>query len=89
MMTIRGPRKSWLHHIGKAEEPNCSCGHTHQDGEHITFNCPRFSTIRKKLLGSRKTWEELDDPLWRKEEGDDSHWDAVEAFFYHIYPEFI
>jgi len=86
--TNRSPQKSWLHHIGKAEDPTCPCGHTPQDGAHILFDCPRLGTLRGQLLGTRKTWEELDDPIWRKEEGDDSHWDAVEAFFDHIYAAF-
>jgi len=71
MRTNRGPYKSWLHHIGKATEPGCDCGHSSQDGDHIVFSCPRLARERKDLLGPRKTWEELDDPNWRKDEGDD------------------
>jgi len=63
-------------------------GHPTQDGDHITFECPGLRKERKDLLGPRKTWEELDTPNWRKDEGDDSHWDTIEAFFDFIHSEF-
>jgi len=59
-----------------------------QDGRHITFDCPRFEKERRELLGPRKTWESLDGKNRRKDEGDDSHWDTIEAFFDFIYNEF-
>ncbi|KAF8416342.1 hypothetical protein EV426DRAFT_709397 [Tirmania nivea] len=31
------------------------------------------------------TWEELDTPIWRKEEGEEEEWDAVEAYFAYLY----
>ena len=71
--TNRGPQKGWLHHIGRAEDPGSPCGHPLQDGAHVTFDCPRLANIRKEIIRPRKTWEEQVDPLWRKDEGDDSH----------------
>jgi len=88
MRTNRGPQKSWLTHIGKGDEQGCECGHPIQDGDHITFECPRFRKERRELLGPRRTWEALDKPNWRKDEGDDSYWDTIEAFFDLIYSEF-
>jgi len=88
MRTNRGPQKSWLYHIGKTDDPRYPCGHGVQDGDHITFECPQLDTIRKDLLGPRKTWEELDDPNWRKDDGDDSHWDTIEAFCDNIFSVF-
>jgi len=85
MGTNRGPQKSWLHQIGKAQDPGCQCGSPLQDGDHLTFSCPRFATDRANLLGTRKSWEELDKPNWRKDEGDDSHWDTIEAWFDFLY----
>ena len=49
---------------------------------------PLLQAVRRDLLGLRKSWEELDEPNWRKDEGDDSHWGTVEAFFDFIYGEF-
>jgi len=40
-------------------------------------------------LDTRMSWEELDDPNWRTDEGDDSHWDTIEALFDPIYTEFV
>jgi len=79
MRTNRGPPKSWLHYLGKAEDTGCPCGHPSQEGDHIVFSCTKFYRQRKALLGPRKSWQELDEPNWRKDEGDDSHWDTVEA----------
>jgi len=62
MRTNRGPQKGWLHHIGKAADTMCTCGHPSQDGNHIVFGCPRLSKERKDLLGARKSWEDLDAP---------------------------
>lgn len=89
MRTNRGLQKSWLHYIGKAADAGCRCGHPQQDGSHIVFSCPRLDRLRRDLLGPRKTWEELDTPNWRKGEGDDSHWVTIEAFFDHIFSEFV
>jgi len=68
--------------------PACQCGHHTQDGSHIVFHCPRFLKERRDLLVCPKTWEELDEPNWRKDEGDDSHWDTIESFFDFLYNEF-
>jgi len=42
MRAYRGPQKCWLHHIGKADDAGCPCGHPSQGGEHIFFTCPRL-----------------------------------------------
>jgi len=81
--TERGPQKAWLHHISRIDDPSCPCGHSKQTGEHIVFHCPIHHEIRERLLGPRKSWESLDDPVWIKE-GDDSY-DAIESFFDYLY----
>ena len=63
--TGKGPQKSWLAHIRKIDDPICPCGHPSQTGEHIVFHCPLHDTMRKRFLGARTTWEELDSPVWR------------------------
>ncbi|KAF8416349.1 hypothetical protein EV426DRAFT_709408 [Tirmania nivea] len=57
-----------------------------EDGYHITFDCPRHSQQRQDLIGDASTWEGLDTPIWRKEEGEKEEWDAVEAYFAYLYP---
>jgi len=42
LRTDRGPQKGWLHRIGGADDPSCTCGYPTEDGSHITFTCPRF-----------------------------------------------
>jgi len=42
--------------------------------------------MRERLLGGKKTWPELDNPVWRKE-GDDDSYDAIESFFDYLYFE--
>jgi len=88
MRTNRGPQKSWLFRIGKATDLACPCGHPSQDGDHITFDCGLFRKERKDPLGLRKSWEELEDPIGRKDEGDNSHWDTIEAIFDFVFCEF-
>ena len=83
--TERGPQKAWLFQLRKVGDPSCPCGYPRQTGEHITFHCPRYNTMRTRLLGSRRSWAEIDLPVWRKE-GDDSY-DAIEAFFDFLYFE--
>jgi len=86
--TDRGPQRSWLSHIGKGDNPTCDCGHPIQGGHHITFECARFGKERREILGPRRTRESLDEPNWRKEEGDDSEWDTIEGFLDFIYNQF-
>lgn len=81
-----GPQKTWLHHIGKANDPICPCGHPREDDDHITFSCPRFQKERKELIGPTATWEELGTPRWVKE-GDDDPYDQVEAFFGFLFAQ--
>ncbi|KAF8418422.1 hypothetical protein EV426DRAFT_707566 [Tirmania nivea] len=49
--------------------PACShCDHPSEDGHHITFDCPHRDRQRQELVGGATTWEELDTPVWKKEE---------------------
>jgi len=81
--TDRGASKHWLYHIRKAEFPACGCGHLIQNGYHITFECPKHRTQGRTLLGTKKAWEELDSPDWRKE-GDGEPFDAIEVCFTYL-----
>ncbi|KAF8437040.1 hypothetical protein BGX38DRAFT_1262316 [Terfezia claveryi] len=87
IIPITHTQKYWLHKIGKSDSSVCPCGHQTQDGEHLIFHCPDISEQRT-ALGSIKDWEDLDRPIWVKEEdGDD--WDAVEAFFGFLYRQMV
>lgn len=35
-------------------------------GHHLTFHCPRWDTIRHRLIGHIKQWDELDEPIYIK-----------------------
>jgi len=88
--TNRGPQKAWLHHIGKADDPSCLCGHPIQDGDHLVFQCPRLATPRARLLPPEcGTWEELDGPHWVTEPGEggkeQEKFEGIEAFFQEVY----
>jgi len=88
--TNRGPQKAWLHHIGKAETPSCTCGHQTQDGDHLVFHCPRLDTQRARLLPPGiDTWESLDDPHWVTEAGGEGREqekvEGTEAFFQDLF----
>ncbi|KAF8427706.1 hypothetical protein EV426DRAFT_682711 [Tirmania nivea] len=86
LRTNRGPQNYWLHFVRKVDSPACpNCDHPSEDGSHITFDCPHHRRQRQELIGNIKTWEELDTPLWRKEEGEEKEWDAVEAYFAYLY----
>ena len=52
--------------IGKAESPVCPCGHPSHNGHHVTFHCPIWAHQRTALIGARKQWADLDDPIWIK-----------------------
>jgi len=73
--------------LGKAANPACPCGHPREDGNHITFTCPRFSLERRKLIGLAESWVELDAPRWIKE-GDEEPHDQVEDFFTYLFTYF-
>ncbi|KAF8417934.1 hypothetical protein EV426DRAFT_681503 [Tirmania nivea] len=78
-----GPR---LHFVRKVDSPACpNCDHPSEDGHHITFDCPHHRQQRQELIGDARTWEDLDKPIWRKEEGEEEEWDAVEAYFAYLY----
>ena len=88
--TDRGPQKAWLHHIGKAGNPSCACGHPSQDGDHLVFHCPSLASPRARLLPPEiDTWEDLDDPHWVTEAGGEGRKqekvEGVEAFFQDLY----
>ncbi|KAF8415770.1 hypothetical protein EV426DRAFT_706527 [Tirmania nivea] len=57
----------------------------HQLDHHITFDCPHHRQQRQELIRDARTWEDLDKPIWRKEEGEEEEWDAVEAYFAYLY----
>jgi len=67
--TDGGPQKDWLHRIGKATDPLCPCGHTSEDGYHLTFVCLRFKKERAELLGNATRWEDIDAPVWSRRGG--------------------
>ncbi|KAF8427023.1 hypothetical protein EV426DRAFT_707262 [Tirmania nivea] len=46
---------------------------------------PKHHQQRQELFGNARTWEDLDTPIWRKEEGEEEEWDAVEAYFAYLY----
>lgn len=83
LRTDRGPQKWWLHKIGKADTSSCQCGHHTENGHHITFECPLYH-IQRQAMGNIKEWEDIDRPIWIKEEDEDD-WDAVEVFFGFLY----
>jgi len=82
----REPQKSWLHKIGKGDDPSCPCGHPVQTGAQITFHCPLHNNEKNRLLRGKKAWTDLDTPDWRKQ-GDDPPYDAIESFFDYLYFE--
>jgi len=86
LRTERGPQKAWLFQIRKSQDPSCPCGHPIQTGDHITFHCPLHQSARNRYIRSRKSWPELDDPVWVKE-GDEEAFDAIESFFDYLYHE--
>ncbi|KAF8418266.1 hypothetical protein EV426DRAFT_700455 [Tirmania nivea] len=77
--------KPWLLYTPlPTQEASAVCaavGMPSEDGYHITFDCPHHHQQRRELIGNARTWEDLDTPIWRKEE----EWDAVEAFFAYLY----
>ncbi|KAF8417691.1 hypothetical protein EV426DRAFT_681953 [Tirmania nivea] len=86
LRTNRGPQNYWLHFIRKVDSPSCSnCDHPSEDGHHIAFDCPKHHQQRQEFVGNARTWEDLDTPIWRREEGEEEEWDAVEAYFAYLY----
>ena len=87
MRTDKGPHRSWLHHIGKADSAACPRCHTQQEtGDHITFYCPALENTRSSLIGHRKEWADLDNPIRIKtgpEEKDT--FDGTEEWFTFIF----
>ncbi|KAF8417719.1 hypothetical protein EV426DRAFT_682033 [Tirmania nivea] len=70
LRTNRGPQNYWLHLIRKVDSPACpNCDHPSEDGYHITFDCPHHHQQRQEFIGDARTWEDLDTPIWKKEEG--------------------
>ncbi|KAF8418614.1 hypothetical protein EV426DRAFT_707744 [Tirmania nivea] len=58
---------------------------THRKTYHITFDCLQHRQQHQKLIGNARTWEEVDTPVWRREEREEEEWDAVEAYFAYLY----
>ena len=88
--TDRGPQKAWLHHIGKAGDPSCTCGHPSQDGEHLVFHCPDTRIPRAEFLpADGRTWESLDAPHWVTKPGGPGRGqekeEGTELFFQDLY----
>ena len=82
----KGPMKSWLHHLGKAPDPACPCGHTPQDGSHLTFSCPLHAEARNTLLGTRDSWEKLDEDVYIQHKEDPEVWyEATEEWFGYLF----
>ncbi|KAF8424480.1 hypothetical protein EV426DRAFT_716640 [Tirmania nivea] len=74
-----------LHTISKFDSPTCPhCGHSLEDGYHVTFVCPRHRQQRRNLIRRITSWEELDHPIWRKK-NEDEECETVEAFFAYLY----
>jgi len=59
--------------------------HDFENGDHITFHCPRYRNARAHLGGASK-WADLDRPIWIEEEDEDG-WDAVEEFFSYLHSQ--
>ena len=87
LRTDRGPQRSWLHKIGKADTPNCPRCQYHTDsGQHITFECPTWDTLRQSLIGQRKQWADLDQAIWIKQGPDTKDiFDGGEEWFSHLF----
>ena len=56
LRTNKGPIRSWLNKIGRADSPTCSCGEGDQTGDHVMFNCKEWKHVRKGW----KSWEDID-----------------------------
>ena len=64
--------------LGKRDSSTCPCGHRHQDGHHIIFQCPAYRHARASLLQQRHTWEELDVDIYIKDKEDDKRYESTE-----------
>ncbi|KAF8422241.1 hypothetical protein EV426DRAFT_706424 [Tirmania nivea] len=49
------------------------------------LTAPSTTSNAKSLSGMPRTWEDLDTPIWRREEGEEDEWDAVQAYFAYLY----
>ena len=81
LRTNKGSSRSWLHHIGKADPPNCPCGQHTQDGQHNLqlYRYQSHRTVRRRcrLVGG------LGCAVWIPIEGEQLE-DGVEAFFTYL-----
>ena len=52
----KGPQRQWLHKIGKAEDPSCTCGAAVQSGEHIVWVCTlhEYERRRNRITNTRE-----------------------------------
>ena len=85
MRTEKGPQRQWLHRIGKADSPYCSCdASVIQSGAHITFACPHHAQARRRLIANQQSWKELDSPHWIRT-GPNEYEDGVISFFEYLF----
>ena len=70
-----------------ANSPACPrCGHDQETGHHIAFHCPTWEAIRTSLIGDRKNWGDLGDPIWIRTGPDkDDIFDGAAEWFSHIF----
>ena len=93
-ITERGPQKKWLHHVKKADTPECTCQQP-QMGQHLVEECNSLADARKPVrkeeeLGAWKTRHILKPPEKKKkgpvEPGKkEEEEDKLDTFFCHIY----
>ncbi|KAF8427051.1 hypothetical protein EV426DRAFT_707313 [Tirmania nivea] len=53
--------------------------------EALRQSIPHYHQQRQEFIGDARTWEDLDTPIWKKEEGEEEEWGAVEAYFAYLY----
>ena len=48
--TDRGPQRAWLHKIGRAEDPRCTCGEVQNAAHLLVAGC---------VGGKKRVWEDI------------------------------
>ena len=79
---------SQLHRIGRIDSHLCPLCQEVESGDHVTFECPGRSEIRKAWILGKTTWVELDSPDWSTEEEGQDKSDRVEVIFEFMYLSF-
>ena len=82
----KGPIRHWLQKIGKADSLQCPCGHHKEGGDHLTFQCPTYPSIRNKTLGSRRSRIELDEDVFIQDKDDPEVWYEATEEWYLLLP---